>query len=150
MELLKDIANISGKSGLYKILKPTRAGVIVEGLDDKKTKEMVGANARVSVLKDITIFTEDVNHSVALSDLFLKIRETNGETVELDSKNATNNQLFDFLTSVLPDFDRDKVYPSDIRKMISWYNILSKHTPEIFEVPEIEKIEEKEEEVEKV
>jgi hypothetical protein len=142
MELLKDIANISGKSGLYKILKPTRAGVIVEGIDDKKTKEMVGANARVSVLKDISIFTEDVNHSVALSDLFLKIRETNGETVDLDTKNATNNQLFDFLSSVLPDFDREKVYPSDIRKMISWYNILSKHTPEIFEPQEAEKEEE--------
>jgi hypothetical protein len=142
MELLKDIANISGKSGLYKILKPTRAGVIVEGIDDKKTKEMVGANARVSVLKDISIFTEDVNHSVALSDLFLKIRETNGETIELDTKNATNNQLFDFLASALPDFDREKVYPSDIRKMISWYNILSKHTPEIFEPQETEKEEE--------
>src|ERR1700712_4810051 len=120
MELLKDIANISGKSGLYRILKPGRAGVIIESLDEKKQKEMVGANARVSVLKDISIYTEDPNNSVPLAELFLKFREKYGEMIELDAKNASNKQLFDFLATVMPDFDQEKVYPSDIRKMISW------------------------------
>ena len=139
MELLKDIANISGKSGLYKILKPSRAGVIVESLDENKKKEMVGANARVSVLKDISIYTEDKNVSLPLGDLFLKIKEIHGESVETDLKNASNNQLFELLGSVMPDFDRERVHSSDIKKMFSWYNILSKNTPEIFEETQIEK-----------
>ena len=96
MELLRDIAHISGKSGLYKILKPGRNGVIVETLDDKKLREMVSANARVSVLKDISIYTEDQNKSLPLSDIFLKIRDLHGETVEDTYKSFSNNQLFDF------------------------------------------------------
>ena len=136
MELLKDIANISGKSGLYKILKPSRAGVIVESLDENKKKEMVGANARVSVLKDISIYTEDKNVSLPLGDLFLKIKEIHGESVETDLKNASNNQLFELLGSVMPDFDLERVHSSDIKKMFSWFNILSKFMPEIFEQQE--------------
>ena len=59
MELLKEIANFSGKSGLYRILKPGRGGVIVESLDGKREKSMIGASTRVSVLKDISIFMAD-------------------------------------------------------------------------------------------
>ena len=78
MELLRDIAHISGKSGLYRILKPGRGGVIVETLDEKKQKEKVSWNARVSVLKDISIYTEDPNKSTPLGDIFLKTRELHG------------------------------------------------------------------------
>ncbi|MFD2519279.1 DUF5606 family protein [Emticicia soli] len=132
MELLRDIAHISGKSGLYKILKPGRNGVIVETLDDKKQREMVSANARVSVLKDISIYTEDQNKSVPLSDIFLKIRELHGETVADEYKNFSNNQLFDFFGEIVSDFDRQRVYASDIKKIIGWYNVLSKNLPEVF------------------
>lgn len=132
MELLRDIAHISGKSGLYKILKPGRSGVIVETLDDKKQREMASANARVSVLKDISIYTEDHNKSIPLSDIFLKIRELHGETVGEEYKNYSNNQLFDFFAAVTPDFDRQRVYASDIKKIITWYNVLSQYLPEIF------------------
>ena len=118
MELLRDIAHISGKSGLYKILKPGRGGVIVETLDDKKQREMVSANARVSVLKDISIYTEDQNKSLPLS----------------------NNQLFDFFAQIMPDFDRQKVYPADIKKIIGWYNVLSKQLPEVFTAPATEEV----------
>ncbi|MFN3848362.1 MAG: DUF5606 domain-containing protein [Spirosomataceae bacterium] len=133
MELLRDIAHISGKSGLFRILKPGRAGVIVESLDDKKQREMVSANARVSVLKDISIYTEDYNKSTPLGDLFLKIREVYGEIVEKDLKNASKNELFDFMETVMPDFDRGRVHDSDIKKIIQWYNVLSKHYPVVFE-----------------
>jgi len=132
MELLRDIAHISGKSGLYKILKPGRSGVIVETLDDKKQREMASANARVSVLKDISIYTEDHNKSIPLSDIFLKIRELHGETVGEEYKNYSSNQLFDFFGAVTPDFDRQRVYSSDIKKIITWYNVLSQYLPEIF------------------
>lgn len=135
MELLRDIAHISGKSGLYKILKPGRGGVIVETLDEKKQKEMVSSNARVSVLKDISIYTEDQNKSVPLGDILLKARELYGEKVEFDFKNASNNRIFDLFSEIMPDFDRQKVYPSDIKKIIVWYNILSQYMPELF-VPE--------------
>ncbi len=140
MELLRDIAHISGKSGLYKILKPGRGGVIVETLDDKKQREMVSANARVSVLKDISIYTEDQNKSIPLSDIFLKLRELYGETVADNYKSFSNNQLFDFFAQVMPDFDRQKVYPADVKKIIGWYNVLSKNLPEVFEAPVAEEV----------
>ncbi len=142
MELLRDIAHISGKSGLYKILKPGRGGVIVESLDEKKQKEMVSSNARVSVLKDISIYTEDPNKSTPLGDIFLKTRELNGEKVEFDFKTASNNQIFDLFATITPDFDRTKVYPADIKKIINWYNILSVSMPEIFVPAVAETVEE--------
>jgi hypothetical protein len=132
MELLRDIAHISGKSGLYRILKPGRGGVIVETLDEKKQKEMVSSNARVSVLKDISIYTEDPNKSTPLGDIFLKTRELHGEKVEFDFKTASNSQFFDFFATVTPDFDRERVYASDIKKIVSWFNILSVAMPELF------------------
>lgn len=141
MELLNEVAHISGKAGLYRILKPGRAGVIVETLDSKKVREMVSANARVSVLKDISIYTEDHNKSTALSDLFLKIRELHGEKIEMDVKNASKNQLKDFMTAVMPDFDRQRVHDSDIKKIIQWYNIISANLPEVFEPAKEEKTE---------
>ena len=146
MELLKEVANISGQSGLYRILKPTRTGVIVESLDGKKARSVVGANARVSVLKDISVYMANHQDSaIPLGDIFMAIKEKNGDKVEMDVKNATDADLFDFLDSVAPDFDREKVYPSDVKKMINWFNILSANLPEVFEktaATETEKTEE--------
>jgi hypothetical protein len=134
MELLKEVANISGQSGLYRILKPTRTGVIVESLDGKKARSVVGANARVSVLKDISVYMANhQDNSIPLGDIFLAIREKHGEKVEMNTKAATDAELFDFLDTVAPDFDREKVYTSDVKKMINWYNILSMNMPEVFE-----------------
>ena len=135
MDLLKEIANVSGKSGLFRILKPSRAGVIVEGLDEKREKTLIGPTARVSVLKDVSIFTDGEEESVPLSDVFLKIREVHGEAVELQVKSASDKELIEFLNKILPDFDRSKVYVSDIKKIITWYNLLSKYTPELFVEP---------------
>ncbi|WP_353722554.1 DUF5606 domain-containing protein [Dyadobacter sp. 676] len=136
MDLLKEVANVSGKPGLYRILKPSRAGVIVESLDEKREKTLIGPTARVSVLKDVSIFTDGAEESVALSDVFLKIREIHGEEVKLSVKTSSDKELIEFLAEVLPEFDRSKVYVSDIKKIISWYNLLSKHLPESFVVTE--------------
>ena len=136
MDLLKEIANVSGKGGLFRILKPSRAGVIVESLDEKHEKTLIGPTARVSVLKDVSIFTEGEKESVPLEDVFLTIRELHGEQVDLQTKTASDKELIEFLDKVLPDFDRSKVYVSDIKKVITWYNILSKYIPEIFIVSE--------------
>jgi hypothetical protein len=132
MELLKEIANVSGKGGLFRILKPSRAGVIVESLDEKHEKTLIGPTARVSVLKDVSIFTDGAEESVPLSDVFLKIREIHGENIALDVKSSSDKDLIEFLNKVLPEFDRSKVYISDIKKIISWYNLLSRYVPELF------------------
>ena len=68
-----------------------------------------------------------------MGDIFLAIREKHGEKVEMNVKNSTDADLFDFLDTVAPDFDRDKVFASDVKKMINWYNILSANLPEVFE-----------------
>ena len=132
MDLLKEIANVSGKGGLFRILKPSRAGVIVESLDEKREKTLIGPTARVSVLKDVSIFTDGEEESAPLADVFLKIREVHGEEVTLQPKTASDKELIEFLNKILPDFDRSKVYVSDIKKIITWYNLLSKYTPELF------------------
>jgi len=142
MDLLKEIANVSGKGGLFRILKPSRAGVIVESLDEKREKTLIGPTARVSVLKDVSIFTDGEEESVPLADVFLKIREIHGEQVQLDLKTSSDKDLIEFLNKILPDFDRSKVYISDIKKIITWYNLLSKYTPELFAASAQEETEE--------
>ncbi len=133
MELLQEVANISGKPGLYRIVKPGRVGVIVESLDAAKKREMVNANAKVSVLKEISVYTETSNESVPLGEIFQSIRKEHGEKVDFDIKNATNKQFFEFFEAVLPEYDRERVYATDVKKIINWYNILSEYLPEAFE-----------------
>lgn len=134
MEALKQIANVAGYSGLYRILKPGRAGVIVESLDDKKAKTMMGPTARVSVLNDISIYVDDDSNeqSVSLGDVLLAINETYGETLTVDPK-GSNDELAEFMASVVPNYDRDRVRNADIKKLITWYGILRQHAPEVFE-----------------
>lgn len=136
MEVLKEIANVSGKSGLFRILKPGRAGVIVESLTEKKEKTLIGPTAKVSVLKDVSIFTDGEADSVPIADVFLKIREVHGEKIPFEIKPASDKDLIEFLNSVLPDFDRSRVYVSDIRKIAQWYNLISAFVPEAFELEE--------------
>ena len=132
MELLKEIANFSGKSGLYRILKPGRGGVIVESLEGKREKSMIGASTRVSVLKDISIFMADDEKATPLATVFANIHSKYKDQT-LDAKPMSDYQLVDFMSEILPGYDTDKVYLSDIRKLISWYNILIVQVPELFE-----------------
>lgn len=135
MEALKQIANVAGYSGLYRILKPGRAGVIVESLDDKKAKTMMGPTARVSVLNDISIYVDDDSEekSVSLGDVLLAVREKYNDKLPTDTK-GSNDALADFMASVVPTYDRDRVRTADIKKLLSWYTILSQFAPEVFEV----------------
>ncbi len=132
MEALKQIANIAGQSGLYRILKPSRNGVIVETLDDKKTKTMMGPTARVSVLNDISIYVDTDEQSVPLANVLLAVNEKYGETLTVDPK-GSNDELAEFMATVVPDYDRERVRPTDIKKLIVWYGLLRQHAPEIFE-----------------
>ncbi|TAD99150.1 MAG: hypothetical protein EAZ97_09470 [Bacteroidetes bacterium] len=126
---LKDIASVSGKSGLFKILKPTRTGVVLESIDEAKKKTITNMNYRVSVLKEISIYTTTKDGSVPLTDVMLAIQEKYTYPLEVGK---TDKELNEFIASIVPNFDSGKVYPSDIKKLISWYNLLCKFSPQTF------------------
>ncbi len=127
---LKDIAAISGKPGLFRVLKPTRNGMIVESLDKQRKKSMVNATHRVSILKEISIYTSGTEDSVSLGKVMEKIQEKYGKECDPGNSGA---ELQDFMESVLPDFDQERVYDSDIKKLGKWYNILQEFAPDTFE-----------------
>lgn len=139
---LKEIASISGKGGLYKISQPTRSGVVVESIDDQKRKMVASADNRISVLKEISIYTTTQEGSVPLEDVFQKIYKEFDEDPGVSSS-SESEELKAFMKHVVPDYDTDRVYVSDIKKVVSWYKILYQHAPEVLK--ESEKKERKEE-----
>lgn len=144
---LKEIASISGKGGLFRIVKPTRSGVIVESLDDKAARMVATANHRISVLKEISIYTNDAEGSAPLEDVLHTIYKEFGDDPGIDSS-SSSEELKAFLQHILPEYDRDRVYVSDIKKLVGWYKILLQYAPEALqpaaestekEAPEAEK-----------
>jgi len=125
-----DIASISGKGGLFKILKPGKSGVILESMDAEKTKVVAGATHRVSVLHEISIYTTTKEGTVPLADVLRKIHAQFSGDPGLDAESSPA-ELRAFLKSVLPEFDEQRVYVSDIKKMVKWYGILLKEAPEV-------------------
>jgi hypothetical protein len=133
MDLLNEVAHISGKSGLYKVLKPTRTGVIVETLDAAKQKSVVGGQTRISVLKDISLYLDDHQDStLPLADLFLQIHAKFNGILPIEPKKASDAELFSTLAEVVSNYDSDRVFASDIKKILSWYLILAANAPELF------------------
>lgn len=126
-----EIAAVAGKGGLFKVLKPSKAGVILESLDDKKSKLVVGADARVSILSEISIYTHTQEGSTPLIEVMRKIHEEFEGDTGLD-KNSDGDELKSFLKHILPDYDEDRVYVSDIKKLVTWYNLLAKIDPDSF------------------
>lgn len=125
-----DIASVSGKGSLFKILKPTRTGVILESLDEHKKKMVATMQSKVSILSEISIYTTDTEGALPLEEVMYKIhQEFDGDT-DLD-KNSSSEELKSFLKFVLPDYDEDRVYVSDIKKVVSWYDQLVKQAPEV-------------------
>ncbi|MCX2742843.1 DUF5606 domain-containing protein [Mangrovivirga sp. M17] len=125
-----NIAAVAGKGGLFNIVKPTRAGVILETIDDQKKKLVVGGNARVSVLSDISIYTVDAEGSVPVADVFKKIKDEFDDDPGVNST-SDDDELHAFLKHLVPDYDEERVYASDIKKLVSWYNILYKYEKDL-------------------
>ena len=120
--MLKTILSISGKPGLYKLISQGKNMLIVESLVDKKRFPAYG-NEKIISLADIAMYTND--SEVPLRDVLRSIKEKeNAAMASIDVKKATPEQLRQYLAEVLPDFDRDRVYVNDIKKLILWYNIL--------------------------
>lgn len=121
---LDKILSISGKPGLFQIVTQTRTGAVVESLIDKK-RITVGAHSNISILSEIAIYT--LTEEVPLRKV-LKIIKTkhNGEPTEISHK-ASKDELEEFFFNILSDYDEDRVYASDIKKVVQWYNILQKN-----------------------
>jgi hypothetical protein len=137
---LAEIATITGKGGLFKVVAPTKSGVILESLDETKTKIVGTANHRLSLLHEISIYTTTKEGTVPLAEVLKKVNKEFGDDIGLDS-NADGSELKSFLKSILPDYDDSRVYVSDIKKLVRWYEILLKYAPEVFQ-DEQEKTEE--------
>lgn len=129
---LKDILAISGQPGLYKYVAQSMRGVIVESLVDGKRMN-VSSNARVSALTEISMFTE--GEDIALADVFTNIwNYTEGK--EAVSHKESSNKIVEEFGNVLPDYDRERVHVSDMKKCFAWYNILVKAGFTEFKLPE--------------
>src|SRR5688572_30159235 len=109
---LDEIATLSGKGGLYKVFKPAKSGVILESLDEAKTKLVATPNHRLSILSEISIYTTTKEGTVPLAEVLKKINTLFGDDLGLDS-DADANELKSFLKSVLPEYDENRVYVSD-------------------------------------
>jgi hypothetical protein len=131
MKDLTEIASISGKGGLFRVIKPGRVGVILESLDEKKIKIATNPNHKVSILADISIYTNTDEGSIPLEEVLRKINKEFGEDPGLDSK-STPDELMSFIEYIIPEYDESRVYPSDIKKLVNWYKILLKEAPEFF------------------
>ena len=119
--MLKEILSVTGKPGLFKLVSQAKNMLIVESLIDGKRFPAYTKDKVVS-LGDIAIFTETAEVPLGQVLEALKVKE-NGAICSIDPK-SDNDKLRKYMLELLPDYDRDRVYPSDIRKLLSWYNIL--------------------------
>ncbi len=121
---LDKILSVSGRPGLYKVQAQTRSGFLAESLLDGK-RISVGIQHNVSILSEIAIYT--LTQELPLREVFKKIKDKeDGKTTSIGHKEG-KDKLEEYFFEVLPDYDEDRVYPSDIKKIIQWYNLLQKN-----------------------
>ena len=120
---LEKILSISGKPGLYQLENQTRTGFLAISLLDGK-KISVSARQNVSLLSEIAIYT--LTKELPLREVFEKIseKENGGEAI---NHKSSKDQLEEYFFEILPDYDEDRVYSSDIKKIVQWYNLLLKN-----------------------
>ncbi len=121
--MLKGILSVSGHSGLFKMVAESKNNIIVETLDTLK-RMPVHSTSKVSALEDIAIYTE--NGDVPLKDILKKISELENGGQAISPK-SSGNELKAYFEKVVPEYDKDRVYVSDIKKVILWYNALQQN-----------------------
>ncbi len=128
---LEKIMSISGKPGLFELKNQTRGGFLAESLLDGK-KVNVSARHNVSLLSEIAIYT--TTEELPLREVFKKIseKENGGEAI---NHKVSKDELEEYFFKVIPDYDEDRVYASDIKKVVQWYNLLTKKGLTDFEEP---------------
>ena len=119
---LDKVLAISGKPGIYELKAQTRSGFVAESLLDGK-KLSVGLRHNVSVLSEIAIYT--LSQEMPLREVFQKIKEKENGGPTINHK-VSKDKLEEFFFTLIPDYDEDRVYPSDIKKVVQWYNILQR------------------------
>ena len=130
---LKEIMAVAGYPGLYKFISQGRSGIIVESLTDKKCTN-VPASAKVSSMGDIAVFTG--GEDLPLHSVLQLIKDKHSAGASINPKQAKDEELKKYFAEVVPDYDRERVYLSDIKKIISWYNVLQQNGILDFEVKE--------------
>ncbi len=119
------ILAISGKPGLYRLVSRAKASLIVETLDDTHKRIPAFASDRVTSLADIAMYTYE--DDVPLMNILASLRDKEeGKETTIDYRKASGAELQEYFATVLPNFDRERVHTSDIKKLIQWYNILVK------------------------
>ena len=117
------ILAIAGKPGLYKLISRGKNNLIVESLDEAHRRMPAFATDRITSLADIAMFTD--TDDIPLMEVLENMKTLEeGKKASIDVKKANGTQLFDYFAKVLPNFDRDRVHGSDIKKLVQWYNIL--------------------------
>ena len=139
---LEKILAISGMPGIYALKMQTRTGFVAESLLDGK-KVTVGLRSNVSLLTEISMYTHDAEKPLAEVMRAIAVKEDNGPAISHKEDNA---KLVAYFKEILPDYDDERVYPSDIKKVLNWYNILqskglvSKEEPNAVEEARVEEI----------
>jgi dephospho-CoA kinase len=120
------ILAIAGKPGLYKLVSRAKNSLIVEALDSTHRRQPAFGTDRITSLADIAMFTDD--EDIALMNVLDNIKTLEkGQKASIDPKKASGDELREYFAKVLPNFDRDRVHNSDIKKLIQWYNILTEN-----------------------
>lgn len=121
---LNGILSIAGYPGLFKMVSQMKSGLLVESLLDGKRMPAYSTQ-KILALEDISIYTEE--DDVPLADVFDLLAKKSGGNTALDHKKSSIKELSDYLESVLPNYDKDRVYNSDLKKLFQWYNLLAKN-----------------------
>lgn len=120
---LKGIVNISGKPGLYKVISSSKGGFIVEAIDETRKRYPIPGTARVAALEDISIYTQE--DQIALKDVFQRIHDDKISLDGIDANKAEPQLITSTFAKIIPDYDTERVYMSDMRKLIRWYQTLA-------------------------
>ena len=120
--MLKNILSVSGKSGLYKLVSNGKSMIIAESIIDKK-KIPVYTRDKVVSLKDISIYTNN-DDDIPLREVLVSIKRKENNATASVKPNDAPDKLRKYMEDILPEFDKERVYPTDIKKIINWYNLL--------------------------
>ena len=129
----REIVAVTGLGGLFQLLATKSDGAIVRNLADKTTKFISARLHNVTPLESIEVYTTGDN--VRLHNVFQKMMETEGTVTLADNKKGDNNSVREYFKSVFPDFDEERVYVSDMKKMVKWFDILKANDMLNFEAP---------------
>ena len=132
----KDVVALTGTPGLHQVVKADDRALVVESLDERRRRQLVKGSMVVSKLADISIYTTDTESEPLLS-ILKELRDKYGAELPV-SKKAGKDELMGLLAEVLPNYDDERVYPSNVKKIIAWHQILHDFNVELAEEEEKE------------